>query len=127
MSLDGQNVLDEYKTQIRARAIAWDAYIRYQLVTDTDVKKIKAIDKAPKTAGPAAAPAGGGEGVARKRAEIIEGDAQGYAQLVLGDHGVLQKSANGNKGDLVQYILMWTGDLLEGMSYPGVPVALRAR
>ena len=134
MSLDGQNVLDEYKTQIRTRAIAWDACIRFQLVTDADVKKIRAIDKAPKAAGAAAAAAaaaggGGAEGVARKRAEIIESDAQGYAQLVLGDHGVLRKCANGNKGnkgDLVKYILMWTGDLLEGMSYPGVPVALRA-
>lgn len=112
MSLDGQNVLDEYKSQIRARVIAWDAFIRYQVVTDADVKKIRAIDKAPKAAGAAA----GAEGAARRRAEIIESDAQGYAQLVLGDHGVLRKSANGNKGDLVLYILMWTGDLLEGMS-----------
>ncbi|KAF8543470.1 armadillo-type protein [Trichophaea hybrida] len=97
MSLDGQNVLNEYKSLIRSRAVAWDAYIRYQLVADTDVKKIKAIDKVPK----------------EKRVGIVENDAQGYAQLVLSDQGVLRKSASGNKVDLVQYMLMWTGDLLD--------------
>jgi len=99
MSLDGQNVLNEYKSLIRGRAVAWDAYIRFQLVTDNDVKKIKAIDKVPK----------------EKRVGIVENDAQGYAQLVLGDQGVLRKSANEDKVDLVRYILMWTGDLLDGM------------
>ncbi|KAA8893278.1 armadillo-type protein [Sphaerosporella brunnea] len=97
MSLDGQNILDEYKSLIRGRAVAWDAYIRYSLVTESDVKKIKAVDKVSK----------------ERRVSIVENDAGGYAQLVLGDDGVLRKSANGNRVDLVQYILMWTGDLLE--------------
>jgi hypothetical protein len=98
MSLDGQNILDEYKSLIRERAVAWDAYIRYNLVTDADVRAIKAVDKVPK----------------ERRREIVEGTGAEYAQLVLGDEGVLRKSANSNRVDLVQYILMWTGDLLEG-------------
>jgi hypothetical protein len=90
MSLDGQNILDEYKSLIRERAVAWDAYIRHNLVTDEDVRAIKAVDKVPKE---------------RRREIHVEADGAGYAKLVLGDEGVLRKSANSNRVDLVQYIL----------------------
>jgi V-type H+-transporting ATPase subunit H len=106
MSLESQSPLDEYKRLIRDRPVAWDAYIRYNLVTDSDVKKIKAIDKVPKD----------------KRVGIVEKDGEGYARLVLGEDGVLKKSANGNRVDIVQYILMWTGDLLDGTRSPGALV-----
>jgi len=103
MSLESQSPLDEYKGLIRDRPVAWDAYIRYNLVTDSDVKKIKAIDKVPKD----------------RRVGIVEKDGEGYARLVLGEDGVLRKSANGNRVDIVKYILMWTGDLLGGTGPPG--------
>jgi V-type H+-transporting ATPase subunit H len=99
-SLDSQSTLAEYKNLIRDRPVAWDAYIRYNLVTEADVKKIKAIDKVSK----------------EKRVDIVEKDGEGYAELVLGPDGVLKKSANGDRVDIVQYMLMWTGDLLDGMS-----------
>ena len=98
MSLDGQNILDEYISLIRKRAMAWDAYIRYNVVTDADVKAIKAIDTVP----------------AARRAQILQEEPEKYAQLILGDNGVVRKSANVDKIDLVQWVLMWTGDLLEG-------------
>jgi hypothetical protein len=100
MSFDGQNVLDEYKSLIRNRAISWESYIRFQLVTAEDVDKIRAIDTDK-----------------ARRVQIVERDAKGYAQLVLGDNGILRKSSSENKLDVVQYILTWTGDLLDGMLF----------
>lgn len=98
MSLDSQSILDEYKSLIRGRVVAWEALVRLQLVTDADVKKIKAIEKVSK----------------EKRAGIVEKDGHVYAELALSDKGVLKKSADAGKVDSVQYILMWIGDLLDG-------------
>lgn len=98
MSLDGQSILDEYKSLVRKRAVAWDAYIRYNVVTDADVKAIKAADKVS----------------AARRTQILQEEPETYAQLILGDTGVVRKSANVDRIDLVQWMLMWTGDLLEG-------------
>lgn len=99
MSHDGQSILDEYKSLTRKRAVAWDAYIRFNLVTNDDVRKFKAVDQVPR----------------ERRIAIVDADVQGYANLVL---GVLRRSANENRADLVQYILMWTGDLLDGQFPP---------
>ena len=103
MSLDSQSILEEYKSLIRGRAVAWEHQVRLQLVTDDDVKKIKAIEKVPK----------------EKRVGIVEKDASGYAELALGNHGVLRKSRDKKSTDFEQYILMWIGDLLDGaVSFP---------
>jgi hypothetical protein len=100
MSLDTSHYISELYSNIRARPIAWDAYVRSNLVSDADVKKIKAIDKIP----------------GDKRSEIVERDADGYAHLVLGGKGVLAKAIQRNRVDIVQYILLWTADLLSGTS-----------
>jgi len=98
MSLDGQSILSEYKSLVRGRAVAWDAYVRYNVVTESDVRAIKAADKVP----------------AARRAQLLHDDPETYARLILGDTGVVRKSANVDRIDLVQWMLMWTGDLLEG-------------
>lgn len=99
MSLDTSHYISELYSNIRARPIAWDAYVRSNLVSDADVKKIKAIDKLP----------------ASQRSETVSKDAAGYAQLVLGEEGVLAKAIQRNRVDIVQYILLWTADLLNGV------------
>ncbi|KAI5798935.1 armadillo-type protein [Geopyxis carbonaria] len=108
MSLTTSNVLAELHTNIRTRPVPWEAYVRSNIVTDADVKKIKAIDKVPRD----------------KRADIVNKDGQGYARLVLGSDGVLQNSVTKSRGDIIQYMLMWTGDLLSDV--PGFAHSLLA-
>ena len=99
MSLDTSHYLSEFYSNIRARPIPWDAYVRSGLLTDAAVRKIKAIDKLH----------------ASQRAAIVTADAADYAALILGDDGVLNKASQRNRVDVVQYMLLWTADLLNGM------------
>lgn len=101
MSLDKPTFLAELFANIRTRPIAWDAAARAHLVSDADVKRIKAVDKVPK----------------ERRVAIVEKDAEAYAKLVLWEDGVLQKSVAGKRMDIVQYMLVLTGDLLQGESF----------
>lgn len=84
---------------IRGRSIAWDAHVRAGLITDSDVRKIKAIDKASK----------------EKQVSVVEKDVDGYAALVLSPGGVLRKATDGKRVDVVAYMLVLLGDLLEGV------------
>lgn len=98
MSLDTPRYLAELFSNIRGRSIAWDAHVRAGLISDSDVKKIKAIDKVSK----------------EKQASVVEKDVDGYASLVLGPQGALKKATDGKRVDVVAYMLVLLGDLLEG-------------
>lgn len=98
MSLDTPRYLAELFSSIRGRSIAWDAHVRAGLISESDVKKIKAIDKVSK----------------EKQASVVEKDVDGYASLVLGPQGALKKATDGKRVDVVAYMLVLLGDLLEG-------------
>lgn len=98
MSLDTPRYLAELFSNIRGRSIAWDAHVRAGLISESDVKKIKAIDKVSK----------------EKQAGVVEKDVDGYASLVLGPQGALRKATDGKRVDVVAYMLVLLGDLLEG-------------
>jgi V-type H+-transporting ATPase subunit H len=104
MSLDTPKYLSELFTNIRGRSIAWDAQFRAGLIPDSDVRKIKAIDKVPR----------------EKQVSLVENDVDGYAALILGPGGVLKKATDGKRVDIVAYMLVLLVDLLEGVCKPFV-------
>lgn len=99
MSLDTPKYLAELFSTIRGRSIAWDAQVRAGLISDSDVKKFKAIDKVSK----------------EKQVGAVEKDVDGYALLVLGPQGALKGATDGERMDVVAYMLVLLGDLLEGL------------
>ena len=99
MSLDPPTYLNSLQNNIRARPIPWEGAVRAGTITDQDLKKIKAVDKVRK----------------EQRRQTIEGDFQAYKHLLLGGDGtrsVLESAAK--RPDVIQYILVLTGDLLNG-------------
>jgi len=99
MSLDTPRYLSELFSNIRGRSIAWEAHARAGLITDSDVEKIRAIDKVPK----------------EKQVSVVEKDVDGYAALILAPEGALRKATDGKRVDVVAYMLVLLGDLLEGV------------
>ncbi|KAF3908835.1 hypothetical protein AA313_de0205952 [Arthrobotrys entomopaga] len=85
---------------IRARPILWDQYQRTNVINESELKLIKAVDKVPK----------------EKRVPAVEGDLIGYAKLIVGDpngseKGLLERSAK--RVELVQYLLALAVKLCE--------------
>lgn len=102
MSLERQPY-EELCSNIRARPIGWDGYQRAGTITEFELEKIKAVDKVP----------------LEKRIVLVEKEGETYAKLFLGDtdsgdKGILGR-IHGNRGggDIVQYILVLMGDLLD--------------
>ena len=101
MFLEPPTYLNSLQNNLRARPIPWDGAVRTGTITDQDLKKIKAIDKVRK----------------EQRTQTVEGDVAAYRSLLLGGEGgksVLESVAK--RPDMVQYILVLTGDLLNGSS-----------
>ncbi|KAF2761874.1 ATPase, V1 complex, subunit H [Pseudovirgaria hyperparasitica] len=99
MSLDPPMYIVSLQNNIRARPISWEGAVRAGTISDADLKKIKSIDKVRK----------------EQRKQTIEGDVDGFVQLLLGGNGsdsIFQKTAS-KRGDIVQYMLVLTGDLLD--------------
>ena len=102
MSLDPPSYLLSLQNNIRQRPIPWEGAVRAGHITDTDLKRIKAVDKVRK----------------EQRRQAVEGDLESYATLILGGNGgksVLESA--GKRGDVVQYILVLAGDLIDGRFY----------
>ena len=100
MSLDAPTYLNSLQNNIRARPIPWDGAVRTGVITDVDLKHIKAVDKVRKD----------------QRRQTVEADLESYQSLLLGSEkrtSVLESAAK--RVDVVQYILVLTGDLLSGM------------
>lgn len=100
MSLDPPPYLNSLQNNIRARPIPWDGAVRTGTITDNDLKKIKAVDKVRK----------------EQRRQTVEADFEAYQSLILGGEkskSVLESAAK--RGDVVHYMLVLTGDLLNGM------------
>lgn len=100
MSLDPPTYLNSTQNNIRARPIPWDGAVRAGTITDNDLRKIKAVDKVRKD----------------QRKQTVEADLEAYQSLILGgdkSKSVLESAAK--RTDVIQYMLVLTGDLLNGM------------
>lgn len=99
MSLDPPTYLSSLQNNIRARPIPWDGAVRAGTISDNQLSKIRAVDKVRK----------------EQRKQTIEADLNGYRTLFAGGEGqpsVLESAAK--RADVVQYILVLLGDLIDG-------------
>lgn len=99
MSLDPPTYLSSLRNNIRARPIPWDGAVRAGTITEEQLGRIRAVDKVRKEV--------------RKR--TVEEEVGKYTSLFLGGEGeksILEKAAR--RADVVQYVLVLLGDLLEG-------------
>jgi hypothetical protein len=99
MSLDPPTYILSLQNNIRARPIPWEGAVRAKTITDADLKKIKSIDKVRK----------------EQRKQTIEGDVDSFTTLLLGgrdSHSIFDAAPK--KPDIAQYMLVLTGDLIDG-------------
>ena len=99
MPLDPPTYISSLQNNIRARPIPWEGAVRAKTITDADLKKIKSIDKVRK----------------EQRKQTIEGDVNSFTTLLLG--GKYSPSifdAAPKRQDIAQYMLVLTGDLIDG-------------
>ncbi len=100
MSLDPPTYLSSLQNNIRARPIPWEGAVRAGTITDSDLKTIKAVDKVRK----------------EQRKQTVESDIEAYQSLILGGSkgkSVLESASK--RPDVIQYMLVLTGDLLTGL------------
>ncbi len=103
MSLDPPTYLNSLQNNIRARPIPWDGAVRTGTITESDLKKIKAVDKVRK----------------EQRRQTVEADITSYQTLILGGDDCKSVLGSATKRpDVIQYMLVLTGDLLNGMDLP---------
>ncbi|KAI9699042.1 MAG: H(+)-transporting V1 sector ATPase subunit H [Candelina mexicana] len=98
MSLDPPTYLFSLQNNIRQRPIPWPGAVRAGHITEGDLRKIQSVDKVRK----------------EQRRQTIEGDLEGFRTLLLGGDGrqsVLESA--GKRADIVQYIMVLAGDLIE--------------
>lgn len=101
MSLDPPTYILSLQNNIRQRPISWEGAVRAKTITDADLKKIKAIDKVRK----------------EQREQTIESDTESYVTLFLGSDGspsIFQAAAK--RADILQYMLVLIGDIIDGRS-----------
>lgn len=100
MSLEPPTYLSSLRNNIRARPIPWDGAVRAGTITEEQLGRIRAVDKVRKD----------------QRKQTVEAEVEAYRSLFLGGEGersILEKAAR--RADVVQYVLVLLGDLLEGM------------
>jgi V-type H+-transporting ATPase subunit H len=105
MSLDPPTYLSSLQNNIRQRPVPWEGAVRAGTITDDQLSKIRGIDKVRK----------------EQRKQTIEDDLRTYCTLFLGGDGkpgVLESAATAKRSDVVQYILVLLGDLVDGMMLP---------
>lgn len=101
MSLDPPTYLSSLQNNIRARPIPWEGAVRAGTITDNDLKIIKAVDKVRK----------------EQRRQTVENDIESYQSLILGgDKGKSVLESASKRADVIQYMLVLTGDLINGMA-----------
>ena len=89
------------QNNIRARPISWEGAVRAKTITENDLKKIKAIDKVRK----------------EQRKQTVESSPDDYITLLLGNsetQSIFQAAQK--RTDIVQYMLVLAGDLIDGMN-----------
>ena len=99
MSLEPPTYLSSLQNNTRARPIPWEGAVRAGTITDNDLKTIKAVDKIRK----------------EQRKQTVESDVEAYQSLILGGSkgkSVLESASK--RPDVIQYMLVLTGDLING-------------
>ncbi|KAL8835574.1 MAG: hypothetical protein Q9170_003258 [Blastenia crenularia] len=97
MSLDPPTYLNSLQNNIRARPIPWEGAVRAGTITDSDLKRIKAVDKVRKD----------------QRRQTVEAATEAYKSLLLGGNqgkSVLESAAK--RADVIQYMLVLASDLI---------------
>lgn len=98
MSLDPPTYLASLQSNIRQRPVPWDGQVRAGTLTNDQLAKIKAVERAKRDA----------------RTQIVEGDLDGYSELFVSREGkpsVLELASK--KMDVVQFLLVLLKDLLD--------------
>ncbi|TRX98158.1 hypothetical protein FHL15_000803 [Xylaria flabelliformis] len=101
MSLDPPPYLGSLQNNIRQRPIPWDGAARAGTITESQLAKIRAVDKVRK----------------EQRKQVVESDLDGYRILFIGEPGnpgVLESASR--RSDVVQYILVLLSDLLQALA-----------
>lgn len=107
MSLDPPTYLASLQNNIRQRPIPWEGAVRAGTLTEDQLAKIKAVERAKKDA----------------RTQTVQGDLDGYRILFVGGEGkpgVLQLAHK--RTEVVQYILVLLSDLLDSTLDLDAPV-----
>lgn len=101
MSSDSPTYLNSLQNNIRARPIPWEGAVRAGNITDDQLRRVKAVDKIRK----------------EQRQKTVEKDLDAYVTLLSGSgdgKSILESAAR--RTDIVQYILVLAGDLINGQS-----------
>lgn len=104
MSLDPPTYLSSLQNNIRQRPVPWEGAVRAGTITDDQLSKIRGIDKVRK----------------EQRKQTIEDDLGTYCTLFLGGDGkpgVLESASTAKRSDVVQYILVLLGDLVDSIYF----------
>jgi V-type H+-transporting ATPase subunit H len=102
MSLDPPTYLSSLENNIRARPIPWEGAVRAGTITENDLKTIKSVDKVRKD----------------QRRQTVEGDLEAYQSLILGgNRGTSVLESASKRTDVIQYMLVLTGDLINGITF----------
>lgn len=104
MASEAPSYLAAIQNNIRARPISWEGAVRARTITDADLKKIKSIDKVRK----------------EQRKQTIEGDVDSFVTLLLGgseSQSIFEAAAK--RQDIIQYMLVLLGDMIDGMEQEG--------
>jgi len=105
MSLDPPTYLNSLQNNIRARPIPWEGAVRAGNITDEQLKKIKSVDKVRK----------------EQRKQTVEADLKGFSILLIGGNDAKSVLEHASKrSDIVQYILVLAGDLINGKISSGL-------
>ncbi|KAM3071284.1 H(+)-transporting V1 sector ATPase subunit H [Clarireedia jacksonii] len=102
MSLDPPTYLYSLMNNIRQRPIPWDGAVRAGTIKEDQLNKIRAVDKVRK----------------EQRKEVVEKDPAAYRTLFVGtdtEPSVLEVATKAKRPDVVQYLLVLLGDLLDGI------------
>jgi V-type H+-transporting ATPase subunit H len=105
MSTEAQSFLASIQNNIRGRPISWEGAVRAKTITDADLKKIKSIDKVRK----------------EQRKQTIESDVDSFVTLLLGGNGsqsIFEAAAK--RQDIIHYMLVLLGDMIEGTREPSL-------
>lgn len=99
MSLDPPTYLSTLQNHIRVRPIPWDGAVRAGTISESQLSKIRAVDKMRK----------------EQRRLTVEADLAAYRALFVGGDGVPSVTeAAAKRADVLQYVLVLVGDLMDG-------------
>lgn len=98
MALDPPTYLSSLQNNIRARPIPWEGAVRAGNITEEQLRRVKAVDKVRK----------------EQKQKTVEGDLIAYTALFAGGGGTSILESASRRPDILQYVLVLAGDLING-------------